>query len=75
MPIYLYKCEVCGSKVEMVQGITGAVPFCCGKSMTKLPTSPAIIRIKGMGGKLARNRGYKEGYSKEYLRDVSPETQ
>lgn len=70
MPIYILKCEECGRKVERIQGIVGEIPLCCGKTMTKLPTLPAIIKIIGESGVPARSKGYKEGYSKEYLKSL-----
>jgi len=71
VPIYLYKCEKCGNKTEVIQGIAEGTPFCCGKLMVKLPTSPAMIKMKGMDNVLMRSEGYKEGYSKEYLKSLN----
>lgn len=68
MPIYLYKCEKCGSKVEVLSP-QGGVPLCCGKAMAKLPTFPAMFKMKGI-----HSQGYKEGYKKEYLKSKGQET-
>lgn len=72
MPLYSFKCDKCGNKVEMLQQVVEAIPICCGKAMTKLPSSPAILRIMGKGGTRTYSRGYKEGYSKEYLKSLKP---
>ena len=70
MPIYRYKCEKCGSVTELIQGLAGAIPLCCGKAMVKQLTSPSIITIRGKGGTRTFSKGYKEGYSKEYLDSI-----
>lgn len=73
MPLYLFKCFTCGEQIEKLQKLGEANPDCkCGVGMVKLPT-PFQFRVKD-GGNLRRSKGYKEDYSKEYLRDVSPET-
>ena len=68
MPTYLYKCEKCGSKAEVIQSIVGGLPLCCGKAMTQLPTAPAMFKVKGI-----HSEGYKEGYKKEYLKSKGQE--
>ena len=74
MPIYILVCERCQNKVEEFLGMDEANPRCsCGGEMYKAITSPATITVKN-GRYPVRSKGYKEGYSKEYLRDVSPET-
>jgi len=70
MPIYRYKCEKCESVVELVQGLTGVTPLCCGRAMVKQLTAPAIITIKDKGGTRTYSKGYKEGYSQEYLKSI-----
>ena len=74
MPLYIYKCDKCVLELEKVQGINGEAPHCpnCGAEMHKKPTFPVMVKTKGMGGYPIRSKGYKEGYSKEYLKDVSP---
>ena len=49
-----------------------ANPDCdkCGGRTVKKITSPAVIKVMGPGHIPVRSKGYKEGYSKEYLRDV-----
>jgi len=39
--------------------------------MKKIPTLPAMIRIKDQPKILRRSKGYKDGYSKEYLRRLA----
>ena len=58
MPIYLYRCEKCGNKLEVVQGFNEGIPLCCGKVMTKLPTTHAVFQMKGShgGGRSARRK-------------------
>ncbi len=71
MPVYLYGCE-CGKEIEIVQGIGEKAPLCpdCGVGMIKKPTHPAIIKVIGQGGYPTRSKGYKEDYSKEYLKSL-----
>lgn len=77
MPVYIYECKQCGIEVEAVQSIEAGAPKCetCGVGMTKKPTHPAIIKVVGQGGYPTRSKGYKEGYSKEYLKSLTPRTQ
>ena len=70
MPIYRYKCEKCLSEVETVQRMTMTAPLCCGEAMVRRLTAPSIITIKGEGGTRTYSKGYKEGYSKEYLKSI-----
>ncbi len=75
MPVYQFKCE-CGNKTETIQPLDWQPPKCekCGAVMVKELTAPTLIQIKHKGGYPIRSKGYKEGYSKEVLRDVLPET-
>jgi len=75
VPIFEYRCE-CGYEAMEVQMIGEESPKCekCGGDMIKKVSSPAIIRFKGDGGYPVRSKGYKEGYSKEYLKD-NPSTE
>jgi putative FmdB family regulatory protein len=77
MPYYSFECPECLTQIDRIQGIDMESPKCdkCGAGMVKKPTCPAIIRIIGKGKYPVRSQAYKEGYSKEYLRDVSPKTQ
>lgn len=70
MPIYQFRC--CGKDIEVIQGLNEDGPLCpnCGAEMKRLPTFPAIIEIKGTGGVPARSKGYKQGYSAEYLESI-----
>jgi len=63
MPIYLYECERCDKWIQVIQSLSGEPPICCNEAMRRLPTFPAKIGMKGI-----HSQGYKEGYSKEYLR-------
>ena len=70
MPLYLYKCEKCGSKLETIRSIAGEIPLCCDKAMNKLPTTPAMVKWKGAGGypsNIKAGKGtapFTSGYSK-----------
>jgi len=35
MPLYEYKCSVCGNNEEKLQTFNGEAPVCCGKPMKK----------------------------------------
>jgi len=64
MPIFIFECQVCKGKMEVVQRY-GGVPFCCGKPMVMQPTAPALVRIKNGGGNSARRK---------WARDWTPES-
>lgn len=76
MPTYEYYCE-CGTEIEQIQRIGDEAPQCptCGVVMIRQISHPAVIKVLSKGGNPIRSKGYKEDYSKEYLKDVSPETQ
>ncbi len=69
MPIYIYKCEQCGSTPEVMHSIDGESPLCCAKPMLKLPTLPAIIKVEHQGNRVL-SKGYKEGYVREYQKSL-----
>ena len=48
MPLYLYRCERCGSERELVRPYDSEV-ICCDLPMSKVPQPLAFIRIKGKG--------------------------
>ncbi len=75
MPIYEYECPQCHIELEKVQSMDAASPKCekCGRATVRRISPPALIRIE-WNGVLPRSKGYKEGYSKEYLKDVPPST-
>lgn len=77
MPIYEFMCENCGFQDEKLQKIGEETPQCpkCGVGLIKKLTYPALVKVKGTGGYLVRSKGYKEGYSREYLKDNPPEAQ
>lgn len=62
-PIYLYSCGECQGEAEVLQPFNSEPPVCCGVSMSKLPTAPAKIEIKGI-----HSGGYKKDYAKDYRR-------
>jgi putative FmdB family regulatory protein len=76
LPIYKFRCDKCVLEIEKIQGINEAIPKCdiCGGDMTKIISSPAIIRVP-RGKVIPRSKGYKEGYSREYLKDNPPSTE
>jgi len=51
VPLYRYHCDKCNKSLETIQQIGDAPPLCsvCGEGMRKMPTFPALIRIKGQG--------------------------
>ena len=73
MPIYQYKCEKCGSKIEIRQGFTGAVPLCCGKAMKRIPSLPLPARILNRDGHRQYPDLYKRNYSRRYLKQLEEE--
>lgn len=72
MPIYEYECA-CGKSVEVLSQMGNSAPQCsyCGALMNRLISSPAVIRVLSKGKHPQRSRGYKEDYSKEYLKSIS----
>lgn len=70
MPIYDYRCEECGLEAEILRGVGSEPPLCCDGSMTRVPTFPAMIRVRDERGSFLRSKGYKEGYAKDYGKDV-----
>ena len=55
MPIYEYRCSVCGEEREVFQH-NFDVAECCGKPMTRMPSFPAMVKIKGEGGYPSRRK-------------------
>ncbi len=70
MPIYRYKCVKCGNVKDLLLDLSAEAPACCDKSMERQLTSPSLITIKGEGGTRTYSKGYKEGYSQEYLKSI-----
>lgn len=55
MPVYEYRCPACGNEEEVFQhGFD--VAECCGKPMDRLPSFPAMVKIKGEGGYPSRRK-------------------
>ena len=46
----------------------------CPKCDLGSHTPPFLIKVRNSGGYVMRSRGYKEGYSKDYLKDIPSET-
>ena len=61
MPIYVYRCDKCVLELEKVQGINEEAALCpnCGNTMARLPTFPAMVKIKGEGGYPSRRKFVK----------------
>ncbi len=60
MPLYLLGCHTCDVEVEKIMGMeeTALCPK-CGAEMRKLPTYPAMVKIKGEGGYPSRRKFVK----------------
>lgn len=71
MPIYILQCNECLNTFEEILSMDEANPCCdkCGGGTSKKLTSPAIITIKN-GAIPTRSKGYKDGYSKDYLKSI-----
>ena len=61
MPIYVYQCEKCGNKLEVVQNLGGVPMLCCGKAMDRVPTSHSMVKWTGEGGFPTMRKAYKRG--------------
>lgn len=70
MAKYDYRCEGCGNIIEILQRGDEKSPMCCDRTMKKLLSFPAIIKIKDAEGNRIYSKGYKAGYSKEYLKSI-----
>jgi len=60
MPLYDFQCNNCGFIEEALATIKDN-RLCpqCGKEMKRLPSYPALVKIKGMGGYPARRKQIK----------------
>ncbi len=58
MALYIYQCEKCGNKIEV---LNGRVPLCCSEAMSKRPTAHVMVKWKGEGGFPSMRRAYKGG--------------
>lgn len=58
MPIYAYKCSKCNSGFERVQAMGENTSPCpgCGEVVAKIPTFPAMVKMKGEGGYPSRRK-------------------
>ena len=70
MPIYRFCCEKCGSETEVLKQMGYKSPVCCDTSMLRIPVAPAVITMKGKGGAREFSKGYKDGYARDYQKDV-----
>lgn len=61
MPIYVYKCTVCGAEDEvLLSRVVNILPCSqCGEMSLKQPTFPAMIKVKGEGGYPSRRKFVK----------------
>lgn len=60
MPLYIYLCK-CGRELERIQPMGENNTFCpeCGMQMIKMPTFPAMVKMKGEGGYPSRRKHFK----------------
>ena len=72
MPLYDYECNKCGRPVEIYKPMGELPPICCGVAMAQQFKVPPTIRMTNERGRISRSKGYKEGYAKDYYRDVRP---
>ena len=56
MPIYGWKCNRCGVTMETYTAIGGDTPIHCGEPMSKMPSFPAMVKVKGDGGYPSRRK-------------------
>ena len=50
MPLYIFKCSVCGRGIEEIRPLgQDTPPICCGCQMLKEITCIAYFRVKGQG--------------------------
>lgn len=56
MPLYDYRCSVCGDEKDVFQHNMTDVAECCGKPMERVPSFPAMVKIKGEGGYPSRRK-------------------
>jgi len=59
MPLYDYQCEKCGSIVEVLCVVEAEPPQCCEQSMIRLPSFPALVKMKGEGGFPSKRKQYR----------------
>lgn len=71
MPIYDYRCEKCRKELSLVRSMDANCPTCCGQAMVRLLTTPALIKIKGMGGYPSR-RKFLHGTAPYTTRSTKP---
>ena len=67
MPLYDYRCSVCGYEAEVFQHNMTDIKSCivCETPMDRVPSFPAMVKIKGEGGypsrrKQIRNTTYRK---------------
>ncbi len=65
MPQYEYKCQECGWEEHRIQPVNADYPECCGRTMDKKITCPALVKMKGEGGFPARRK---------WIQDWTPES-
>jgi len=58
MPLYDYLCDICGQTREVLI-MHGETPLCCDTVMRRLPSSLAMVKMKGEGGYPSRQHQLK----------------
>jgi len=58
MPIYEFRCNICGNETTVIKSIND-VPECCDTPMRRLPSFPVMVKIKGEGGYPSRRKFIK----------------
>ena len=58
MPLFDYHCDICGRTREVLI-MHGEVPQCCNTTMRRLPSSIAMVKMKGEGGYPSRQHQMK----------------
>lgn len=66
MPIYEYRCQTCGRRLELLQGVgrqspePPQCPHCGGTALTRVMSAPFVPRTGAKGAAANHLRGEKE---------------
>jgi len=71
MPLYEYKCEICGEEDEVLRPLNGLAPEHCGTTMRQLLCFPVMVKFKGDGGFPSR-RKFLHGSAPYTTRSTKP---